>query len=174
MGPCPTFNLYSATTHVPGAMQTQLLVTLPLVVAQYKIEDHPRRTHHWSLVALMNRSNARVFQLIGNKNNFQYRVGHTNQFTRSKTLRGGCQVGHIEADKLDWLAQRLQEVDITYNDLDFDCQTWILGALRLLHNDEGVEISIISEKAIREELKEEENRWEQAEDTIEERLFPSA
>jgi len=60
-----------------------------------------------------------------------------------------------------------------YGDDDFDCQTWVLEALRLIQNDNGVELRIISEELIRKELAREKERWESGEDTVEDRLFRS-
>ena len=48
--------------------------TYPLVVAQYRIEGHPRRTEHWSLIAIMSKGNARVYEIIGSYDSFAYKL----------------------------------------------------------------------------------------------------
>jgi hypothetical protein len=143
----------------------------PLIVAQYAIEGHPRRTEHWSLVALESQRIGHVFELVGNLDTFAYVPKSVSRFGYSTRLRGGCRVGSIARDKLDWLKETLNEVIVVRNNPDFDCQTWVIDALRLVKGSSGVEISNVSERGIREELIQEKERWEQAEPTIEERLY---
>ncbi|KIM36730.1 hypothetical protein M413DRAFT_448872 [Hebeloma cylindrosporum] len=73
-----------------------------------------------------------------------------------------------------WILEKLREIDvIRYKAEEFDCQTWVIQALRLLKDaeEEGVNIYEVSDRKIREELIRERERWELAEDTLEERLF---
>ncbi|KAF8065005.1 hypothetical protein FPV67DRAFT_1450842 [Lyophyllum atratum] len=149
------------------------MASYPLIVAQYNLEGHPRRTEHWSLAALLDVDRAHIFELAGNSSTYQYSSQIDNRFGRSQRLRGGCHVGSIAADKVDWLENRLRDVTVVYGDEEFDCQTWVLEALRLISNDNGVELRVISEKLIREELIREIERWESGEDTVEDRLFHS-
>lgn len=72
---------------------------------------------------------------------------------------------------MDWLKERLKDVRVIRGDPDFDFQTWVIDALRLIRESEEVEIETASEKAIRLELGLEKERWEVAEETIEERIF---
>jgi hypothetical protein len=144
-----------------------------LIVIQHAIEGHPRRTEHWSLVALESLRTGHEFELIGNIDTFAYVPKVVERFGNYMSLRGGCLVGQIAKDKLGWLKEKLQEVTVVRNNPDFDCQTWVIDALRILKEShgEGVEIDNIIERDIRAELEQEKERWELAEATIEERLF---
>jgi hypothetical protein len=64
------------------------------------------------------------------------------------------------------------DVIIVYGDPEFDCQTWVLDGLRLIQRD-GVDVRTTSEERIRQELALERERWNNGDDTLEERLFPS-
>ncbi|KAF8163397.1 hypothetical protein B0H34DRAFT_322003 [Crassisporium funariophilum] len=110
-------------------------------------------------------------RLLATQAHFIMLSSEFDKFSRSETLRGGCLVGHIAPDKLDWLKTRLQGVTIVYNDPEFDCQTWVLDALRFIRDDEGVEVRNTNEERIRKELALEKERWDSGEDTIENRLF---
>jgi len=86
----------------------------------------------------------------------------------------GCVVGTVEEGKVDWVLEKLKEVEVVrYKPEEFDCQTWVIQALCLLKyaEEDGVTIVEISEGKIREELKKERERWELGENTLEERLF---
>lgn len=146
------------------------MTSYPLIVAHYDLQGHPRRTERWSLVALQDANNVFEFELTGSWNNYQYIAGHKTRFGRTQTLRGGCKVGTIPAAKIDWLKTRLRDIEVVYNDINFDSQDWVLAALRMLRAD-GLPISLTSETNIREELAAERVRWDVGEDTIEDRLF---
>jgi hypothetical protein len=146
------------------------MATYPLIIIQYPISGHIRRTEHWSLVAMKSRQEAYVFEVVGNHDTYAYVPRLDTSFGQSQTTHGGCQVGTITAEKLDWLEKRLKDVAVVPHDIEFDCQTWVIDAVRMLKND-GVEITEVSERNIRTELARESERWEVAEDTIEERLF---
>ncbi|KAJ7457048.1 hypothetical protein FB451DRAFT_601507 [Mycena latifolia] len=144
----------------------------PIVVAQYKIKNHTTaRSEHWNLVVLKSMNTALVFEVVGNSDTFAYVPSVIHNFARLRDLRGGCLVGSITEDKLDWLKERLREIPVIRYEPSFDCQTWTFDALRLLKED-GIVTEDTSERHIRAELKLEEERWEESEDTIEERLFP--
>ena len=99
--------------------------TYPLVVAQYRIEGHPRRTKHWSLVAIVSKGDACIYELVGSYDSFAYKPQKVNGFGRSRRLRGGCKVGEIPANS----ETKLQDVRVVRNNPDFDCQTWVMNAI---------------------------------------------
>ena len=141
---------------------------------QCKIEGHPRRTEHWSLAVPLSHSEAHVFQLKGNYDTFHYDYSHiTNRFLESSSVRGGIQIGDIRSDALLWLKEKLEEVQVIRHNPDFDCQNWVLGAIQLLKEVGDIIYSGITEEGVRQELQKEEERWEEADDTIVERLFSS-
>ena len=149
------------------------MATYPLVVAQHRIEGHPRRTEHWNLVAVVSKDTARIYELVGNYDTFLYSTTvDANRFSQSERLRGGCKVGEIPADSLDWLETKLQDVQVVRNDPDFDCQTWVMNAIWLLKETaKGIIDSRVNERFIREELKMEDERWEAADEILFERLL---
>jgi hypothetical protein len=145
--------------------------TCPLVVAQYRIDGHPRRTEHWNLVAIMSTGKKRIYELVGNYDSFLYDTQEVGDLDGSR-LRGGCKVGQIPAKSLDWLATKLEDVRIVRNDPEFDCQTWVMDAIWLLKETAtGIIDSHVNERFIREELKVEDEKWEAADDTLFERMF---
>jgi hypothetical protein len=144
---------------------------LPLIIAQYAIYGHPRRTEHWALVALQSKHNGREFQIVGNTDTFTYDSGDVSEFSASSTLRGGCLVGYVAANSLDRLDEKLRGIKIIRGDPNFDCQTWVISALEAIDSD-GIQITERREEPIRTELKLDKARWDVAEDTVEERLFP--
>lgn len=147
------------------------MATYPLIVAQYSIQGHATRTEHWSLVALCGSKNrARIFEVVGNPDTFLYSTKTVASFRSSRTLCGGCHVGNIFAGELDWLEDRLKAVSVRRNDPEFDCQTWVIAALRLLKED-GVVFQQINERFVRDELAKDYERWDVGDDTVEERLF---
>ncbi|KAG5653110.1 hypothetical protein H0H81_002257 [Sphagnurus paluster] len=88
-------------------------------------------------------------------------------------MRGGIRIGDIRSDALLWLKEKLKEVQVIRHNPDFDCQNWALGAIQLLKDVGDIIYSGITEERVRQELQKEEERWEEADDTIIERLFSS-
>jgi hypothetical protein len=145
--------------------------SLPLIIAQFAISGHPRRTEHWALVALWSKNNGRVFQIVGNTDSFTYDAGDVDEFSASSTFCGGCLVGYVEANSLHRLDEKLKDIQIIRGDPSFDCQTWAISALETIDGD-GIQITERREQPIRTELMLDKARWDVAEDTVEERLFP--
>jgi len=151
--------------------------TYPLVVAQYDLQGHKYLCEHWSLAALETKKKAHIFRLVGNPDNFAYEATTDSNFAGAHALCGGCLVGNVDPERLEWMKTKLGEVPIIRNKPDdFDCQVWVIESLRFLKEaaEPGVEITLVSERGIRKELKDEKERWELGEDTLEDRLFDSA
>ncbi|KAA1469201.1 hypothetical protein DENSPDRAFT_772818 [Dentipellis sp. KUC8613] len=144
---------------------------LPLIVAQYPITGHLRRSEHWALVVLQSRMVGRIFELRGNSDSFTYIAEDTRTFERSPDLRGGCQVGWVAPDAVEWLTQRIAAIPVVRNDRNWDCQNWMLAVLQLLKGDQLV-FPYVAEGWLRQELRADLERSERGEDTVEERLFP--
>lgn len=150
------------------------MASYPLVLLQYNIEGHPRRTEHWSLVVPLSRSSAHIFQLEGNYDTFRYEYSYVDKFSESSSMRGGVRIGEIRSDAVLWLKEKLRDVRVVRHDPEFDCQNWVLEAIQLLKDVGGIIYSGITERGVRHELYEEKERWEVADDTIIERLYPSS
>lgn len=85
-------------------------------------------------------------------------------------------MGRIPAEErnLQLLDLELSTVPVRRNDETFDCQTWVLDALAKLKNEDQGLVEVfadIDENSIRAEMKQEEERWEVADDILHERLF---
>ena len=64
----------------------------------------------------------------------------------------------------------MQEILIIRNNPEWDCQTWVMEALRWMKYN-GLITADIGERRIRTELAADKERWEVADDTVEVRLF---
>src|ERR1700733_5655268 len=134
-------------------------IIYPLIVIQYPITGHIKRTEHWSIVAMKSLQEAYVFEVVGNFDTYAYVPRFDSDFGSSPETRGGCQVGTIAEEKLGWLERRLREVRVVRYDTEFDCQTWVMDAIRMLQDD-GVVMKHVNERRIRAELALESEKWE--------------
>jgi len=123
----------------------------PLVVAQYDLQGHPRRTEHWSLAVLFSEAHAHIFEVVGNTDTFVYAPKRVNRFASSDRLRGGCHIANIRGDLIPWLEDKLREIPIIRNNPEWDCQTWVMEALRWMKYN-GLVTTDIGERYIRTEL----------------------
>ncbi|KAJ3506942.1 hypothetical protein NLJ89_g6584 [Agrocybe chaxingu] len=156
-----------ANTNTPAPAPTH-----PLFIAQYAIVGHPRRTEHWSIIALLSAKKARIFELTGNYDTFAY-VNYETIPTadpRQHDARGGFLLCPISDEKLEWFANALKAIEVVRGTPDYDCQTWVMQAVRLLQ-DGGLVSRAVTEREIREELEVEKERWEVADDILPERLI---
>ena len=146
---------------------------IPLIVAQYELKGHPTRTEHWNLVAIISSSQTYTFEVRGNTDSFTY-VAEPTPVPLNKILmyRGGCQVGGIPTHSLPQIAEMLGEIPIVKHDLSWDCQTWVILAIKLLKSA-GFVFAQVDEPYVRERLLEDMNRWEEADLTVDERLLAS-
>ncbi|KAF5392288.1 hypothetical protein D9757_001453 [Collybiopsis confluens] len=150
---------------------------LPIIVAQYHLDGHYKgpKYKHWSIVVLVSRTKAYIYEVQGAINTFTYAPTLITDFEQSVNLQGGYLVGHISPAKLGWLSEQLADVEVKKYDGEWDCQSWVMDALRVL-KDSGVGIitSDIGRGHIISELREELERWDLGEDIVHERLFPES
>ena len=142
---------------------------LPLIISQFALQGHPYRTEHWSIAAVISREQAWVFELSGNYDTFTYTPRTTPFSSRILNYRGGFFLCEIAQEKLDWLESLLGTLPVIRLNPEFDCQTWVMSAVRKLQ-DEGLVPRDVTEIMIREEMAREKETWEVADDTILERL----
>lgn len=145
----------------------------PLIVAQYELHGHKkgRNYKHWSIVALRSAQDAYVFEVIGSTGSFVYTPKHVSNFDTSRRFRGGYKVGEIPSNWMNWMSDKLQEVTVRNDDEEWDCQYWVMDALRLLRDTEGIITGNIGRTHIIQELSLDEERWQTMEETVDERLF---
>jgi hypothetical protein len=148
---------------------------LPVIVAQYELAGHARRTEHWAIAVLFSTKEAQIFEILGNKDTFEYVPSRRYRFNESSRFRGGCLVGRMEEDWVESAKAKLRDVPVIIGSNSWDCQDWTMEALRLLRDEglivRGSDCARIVEQDIREELGREKERWEEADDTIEAKLF---
>lgn len=149
----------------------------PLIVAQYVLHGHFRRTERWALVVLKSRLHAQVFELLGNSDSFCLCTSYQTTFERAPDLRGGAHVGWVTVsswDEIDrgWFIERLKSVPVVRGDRMWDGQNWTMDALRALKKD-GVVFPYVRDDWLRRELSDDLERSECGmEATVEERLYP--
>jgi len=147
---------------------------LPLLVVQYEITGHRRRTEHWDLAAIRgDQFNARIFQLKGNTDTFSFDAHEIDGIHHNRaTYLGGVLVGYIHENQLSLLETWLERVPIWRNRTNWDCQDWVVDVLKeLWMNHPGIVLpGCSSERFIRQELELEKERDQLGHDLIHERL----
>ncbi|KAF9034487.1 hypothetical protein BDZ89DRAFT_1012028 [Hymenopellis radicata] len=145
---------------------------LPVIISQYELLAHPRRTEHWALAVITDivLGSARVFQLIGGMDSFCFESADFTIDADNKYC-GGVQVGEVAASDIPNLEKWLRAVPIHRHRTDWDCQDWVIDAVRALSMDNrGIVFANTTERSIRAELEEEKERWQTGQDLLHERL----
>ncbi|KAF9011811.1 hypothetical protein BDQ17DRAFT_1233188 [Cyathus striatus] len=145
---------------------------IPLIIAQYEMKGHPRRTEHWNLIALASPSRVHVFELRGNVNTYFYTAEFNVRANLSSvpTYRGGCHVGQIPVHALQSIKILLAQIQIVKFEPSWDCQVWVMEGVKLL-KEHGFVFPQVIESYVRRELAEDMERWNLVEDTVDERLL---
>jgi len=146
---------------------------LPILILQCSISGHARRTEHWSVAVITDAqtSSARVFQVLGNTDSFTFDASDVGNIGEPKDYCGGVEVGEVDTGELGNLEMWLEEIAIRRNDPKWDCQDWVMDALRALKMDKPeIVYDNMTEKHIRKELEEEKEHDETGEDLVQDRL----
>lgn len=107
---------------------------------------------------MLNASDGQVHELRGNYDTFTYVFDC-----------GGCLVGYVPPSTFPRLPEILREVAVVRNDSRFDCQNWILLALRVL-KEKGIVFGDMNEQKLRYELAADMERDETGHDVVYERI----
>ncbi|KAI0364576.1 hypothetical protein BV20DRAFT_834173 [Pilatotrama ljubarskyi] len=147
-----------------------------LVVAQQDLQGHHRRTEHWALAVLAPPSHAAdILQLAGNMDTFHFESFHVPDILKITELCGGCPVGDIAAEGgVKRLRELLKGQRVVHQDRMWDCQDWVLEAIRALKEQSADWIAIDSgftERGLRAKLRDEKEIWERADNHYFERLL---
>ncbi|KAI0351277.1 hypothetical protein OH77DRAFT_1429791 [Trametes cingulata] len=147
-----------------------------LVVAQQDLQGHHRRTEHWALVVFAPPSRAAdILQLAGNMDTFHFESFHIPDILQLAELCGGQPVGHIAADGgVERLREWLKGQRVVHQDRMWDCQDWVLEAIRALKEESADWVAIdgdFTERGLRAKLREEKEIWERADNHYFERVF---
>lgn len=156
--------------------------TYPLFVTQREIVGHPTRAEHWDFVVFIDQDDYEVHELEGNYDTFEYVPKTKSGLGKTPDFRGGCLVGFLRPEHItprrhhsgrqpdSPLVQWLRSVEVVRGMQTFDCQNWIIHSLVVLR-EQGVILSGVNEKLIREELGREKERDEYGEDLLHERIM---
>lgn len=109
--------------------------TVTIAVAQYEIPPFKYPQIHWSLVAFVPGSRqATRYHIIGNTDSYGFDVGAVRDLLRSTKLMGGVKVAEISEEFVanGWLEDKLRRVPIVRNDPKWNCQSWVVDAIRTL------------------------------------------
>ncbi|TFK31865.1 hypothetical protein BDQ12DRAFT_693388 [Crucibulum laeve] len=145
---------------------------LPIIVAHYDLQGHPRLTEHWNLAILASHQTVHIFEVRGNSDSFTYmpELNIASPLNQMSNYRGGCHVGYMPADSVERIREKLRDVPVVKYGSYWDGQIWCMNAIKLL-KEEGYIFPKMNEPHVRKELAEDMERWQQAEDTIDERLL---
>ncbi|TFK72392.1 hypothetical protein BDN72DRAFT_792613 [Pluteus cervinus] len=143
----------------------------PILVCQFNYQGHSDDAPHWALVVLISRHVAYIYEVLGGVDNFFFQRRRMETFVGSQTLRGGCKIGEIPADSLDFLEQKLRETPVIRQDPQWTSKTWVVHAIRHLQEYKIV-FSHVNERHVRDELASDLKRWHELEDTVVERTYP--
>lgn len=171
----PSSTMSSESTEPPQATTTE---KYPIIVAQFDLPGHPRRTEHWNLMVLISATHYHTYELRGNMDTFTYIHDEELRLPpvrANAAYRGGCHIGDIPAtpEHLQWLDTRLSKQCVVKWDAEWDGQDWVIEAMRML-KDEGLVFPNVSARSVRKDLEEDMERWNEGDDTADERLFSAA
>lgn len=121
---------------------------------------------------MITNSNGEMHELRGNYDTFTYVSERKERWTESVALCGGCLIGYVSPSMLPHLRDILQGVTIVKHDRRFDCQTWIIMALRSLQKN-GIVFRDMNEQKLRDELAADKERDETGHEVIYERIISS-
>ncbi|KAH9912302.1 uncharacterized protein BXZ73DRAFT_56357 [Epithele typhae] len=146
-----------------------------LLVLQQHLDGHARRTEHWALVAIGPRTReADVFQMSGNMESFHFEAIRVPNVLKVAAICGGYPLGYVAEDAMERLHAMLAAQRVVLHDWEWDCQDWVVEAVRALRQEKGEWVSMnegFSEATLRRELRAEKDLWEIGEDHLFERML---
>ncbi|KAG5642686.1 hypothetical protein DXG03_002344 [Asterophora parasitica] len=134
-------------------------------------------THHWALVVLFGRDRGKRMHLIGNPTSWIYESKDIKKFGASRTMRSSIKVGRVRSSHLQWMSDKLREVEVRMNDPTYNCQAWVRDALQLLQRyPDDISIDLAAPENLTRQLQVGLHDWcypQPGFKEIEEELFPS-
>ncbi len=110
--------------------------TVTIAVAQYEIPPFKYPHIHWSLVAFVPGSRqATRYHIVGNTDSYGFDSGVVRDLLCSTNLlMGGVKAYEISEELVanGWLEDKLRSVPIIKNNANWNCQTWMVDAIRAL------------------------------------------
>lgn len=108
--------------------------TTTLSVAQY---GHPllKGAKHWSFLLHKSGGYAIAYQVTGSTDTYTYKDPEEVQIKKSQTYMGRVDVGNVETTGIGRVEEVFKNVPITRGDLQWNCQNWVIQALKALRDD---------------------------------------
>jgi hypothetical protein len=101
---------------------------------------HPllKGAKHWALILFKPDHSTIAYQTTGSTDTYEYKEPEEIQIAESQTYMGKVDVGTVDVEKLEHFEEVLRDVPITRGDLYWNCQNWVVQALRALSDDFAV------------------------------------
>jgi hypothetical protein len=124
--------------------------SIPLYVGHY---GHPTfRIKHWSLHLLNKSPEALVYQITGSTTSYAY-APPEGQIEPEKTdsFLGKVKVGEVDSSRIEEFEKLLEDVPIIRGDTNWNCQDWIVAALKTL-GKKDFDVRTPTKESLNEEL----------------------
>ncbi|KAI0940905.1 hypothetical protein AcV7_003153 [Taiwanofungus camphoratus] len=95
---------------------------------------HPllKGAKHWSLLLLNSDGCAVAYQVTGSTDTYEFKEPEDIEYKKDQTYMGKVDVGHVDMMKQAEMLEVLRKVRITRGDLNWNCQNWVVAALKEL------------------------------------------
>ncbi|KAI0923472.1 hypothetical protein AcV5_009010 [Taiwanofungus camphoratus] len=95
---------------------------------------HPllKGAKHWSLLLLNSDGRAVAYQVTGSTDTYEFKEPEDIEYKKDQTYMGKVDVGHVDMMKQAEMLEVLRKVRITRGDLNWNCQNWVVAALKEL------------------------------------------
>ncbi|KIM80713.1 hypothetical protein PILCRDRAFT_821968 [Piloderma croceum F 1598] len=125
--------------------------TTTLSVGQY---GHPllKGAKHWSLLLLKSNGLAIAYQITGSTETYEFKTPEDVQIKDTPTYMGKADVGHVDIAQQNDLYEVLKMVQVRRGDVNWNCQHWIIAALRALQEG-GFAVDALTHEHLTEKLR---------------------
>lgn len=138
---------------------------LPIIVAHYdrgKDSTGAIAPFHWSILIPIppTNVNAYAFQILGNMDTFELSSGSIEaSYAKHEAYRGAVVVGAVHENEISKVNEVAARVAIYRYRGDWNCQNWVMATLERL-KPVGIVDPQVTESGVRNELAEQEARWQ--------------
>ena len=141
---------------------------LPIIVAHYdrgKDSTGAIAPFHWSILIPIppTGTDAYAFQILGNMDTFELSSATIEpKYAKHEAYRGAVVVGSVPENELSRVNEVASRVAIYRYRNDWNCQNWVIATLDRM-KPYGFVGANVTENGIRNELAEQEARWQEGE-----------
>ncbi|OBZ66733.1 hypothetical protein A0H81_13192 [Grifola frondosa] len=141
---------------------------LPILVSQYNRVNAPSNAQygfHWEICIQSGFDKDRcplgyVYHIVGSTASYGYQKMEGVRYTTSENWRGSFEVGRIKEQDLPAIERNLSQVQILKDDPNWNCQNWVIAALRKL-TAQGFINAHYSMEALQHQMNILNEQWEQ-------------